>query len=304
MPVSSSFLVLTWGLLLSSGTGAPALEASVPLEGVRRIQLRADSISALPEVHIAPGLSTTVFFDSRIEPEHVELEGRERFLRMGIAEDHLALVPSGTFRHGERLRLEVRFGDGAAPERAAVMLVVDSGQVERQVEIYRRPRTVESYRQEVEELNAELRRLRQEVERLHVIREPRGVEALVSSLVEPDDVQSRKVPHQRVRSPLRISVLSTRVVRLGAAWAGLQLDLDLQERGADWTAVGASLLDAQGRTVKVQPPWQQGPLRFAERRVVVIPLEAVTALQKGHYTLKLWDEGGGRPVAVEGIEVP
>lgn len=305
MPVSSSFLVLTWGLLLSSGAGVPAPDASVvPLEGVRRIELGADSVPALPEVRIAPGLSTTVFFDSRIEPEYVELEGRERFVRMGISEDHLALVPSRTFRHGERLRLDVRFGDGAAPARASFMLVVDADRVERQVEVYRQPRTAESYRQEMEELNAKLWRLRQEVERLRVLREPRGVEALVASLVESRDVEFQDAPYQRVSSPFRLTLVYMRVVRLGTAWAGLSVGLTVNERGKDWTAVGASLRDAQGRTVRVLPPWQSEPLRFGQPGVVVIPLEATTAPPLGRVTLELRDEGGGRTVTIEGIDMP
>ncbi len=305
LSVSPAFIVLAWGLLLSSGAGAAEPEASGPMAGVRRIELRADPVSPLPEVRIGPGLSTTVFFDSRIRPEQVELEGRERFQRLGIAEDHLALVPSATFRHGERLRLEVRFHDGAAPERAAVMLVVDAGQVERQVEVYRHPRTAESYRQEVEDLKTGMVRLQREMERLRVTRAPAGcIEALVASLKGADDFRTRKPSYERVSGPFRLSVDVIRVAILGKTWAGLHLVLKMEEQGADWTAVGASLVDAEGRTVKVLPPWQQGPLRFGQLQTVVVSLETTKTPLHGRYTLELRDEAGGRTVTIEGLEVP
>ena len=297
--------VLTWGLLLAFGAWAADLEASALTSGVRRIELRADPASSLPEVCIGPGLSTTVFFDSRIAPEHVVLEGRERFHRVGIADDHLALIPSGTFRPGERLRLEVRFHDGATPERAAVMLVVDASQAERQVEVYRQPRSAESYRQEVEELKAGVLRLQREVDRLRVIRAPTGeLEALVASITGQDVFTYWGVSYQRVDSAVPFSVSSTSVITVGAMWAGLRMHLELEEPGPDWTAAGASLVDARGHVVKVLRPWQQEPLRFKQGRTIVIPQEGARPLQKGRYTLKLWDEGGGRPVTIEGIEVP
>ncbi|WP_223759430.1 DUF2381 family protein [Myxococcus sp. RHSTA-1-4] len=297
--------MLTWGLLLASGAWAADSEVSALTSGVRRIELRAAPSSSLPEVRIGPGLSTTVFFDSRIAPEYVVLEGRERFQRVGIADDHLALIPSGTFRHGERLRLEVRFHDDAAPERAAVMLVVDASHVERQVEVYRQPRSAESYRQEVEELRAGGLRLQREVDRLRLTRAPTGgIEALVASMRGSDVFQLRRVSYQRVESPAPLSVFFTDVVTLAETWAGLRVSLEMWEPGPDWTAAGASLVDARGHIVKVLRPWQQEPLRFKEDRIIVIPGEQAKTLPRGRYTLKLWDEGGGRPVTIEGIEVP
>jgi uncharacterized protein (TIGR02268 family) len=305
LSVSPSFIVLTWGLVLCSVAGAAEPEDSGATFGVRRIEVSADPVTPLPEVHIAPGLSTTLFFDSRMEPERMVLEGHERFQRVGTSEDHLALVPSGTFRPGERLRLEVRFHDGAAPERIAVLLVVDAARVDRQVEVFRRPRRAESYRQEVEELKAGLLRLRREVERLRVIRAPEGgVEAWVAALQPTDEFMNRKLSHQRVDSRFPVYIWDMRNIRLGQTWAGLKVYLEMKEQGTEWTAVRAELLDAQGRKVKVLPPVQQAPLRFKQHANVMIPLEDARKLPKGVYTLKLVDEGGERPVIIEGIEVP
>lgn len=294
-------LLLVCGLFLFRGAVAAEAAATGPLAGVRRIELRADLVSPLPEVRIAPGLSTTVFFDGRISPDEVKLEGRERFLRLGLAEDHLALVPSSAFRSGERLRLEVRFRDGGAPERATVMLVVDATQVERQVEFFRRPRTAESYRQEVEELKAGMVRLQREVERLRASGGPAGgLDAVFHSLDGPELVRFTEVSYQRVSSPFLVP--SAKWVTLGARVRALRLRMQLPEQEGEWMAVGASLLDTQGRAVNVHSPWQQEPLRLKLSQVLVVRLEGAEMPPQGRYTLKLWDEHG-RTVTIEGLEV-
>ena len=115
MSGSPAFIVLAWGVLWAATAQAAAQEASGSGAMVRRIDVQAGTLATPPEVRISPGQSTIVFFDARIRPEQLVLEGRERFQRFGVTEDHLVLVPSPTFREGERLRLEVPFHDGAAP---------------------------------------------------------------------------------------------------------------------------------------------------------------------------------------------
>ncbi|MCP3144696.1 DUF2381 family protein [Pyxidicoccus sp. QH1ED-7-1] len=275
-----------------------------PLEGVRRIELRGDLVSPLPEVHIAPGLSTTVFFDSRIHPDSVKLEGRERFHRLGIADDSLALIPSETFRPGERVRLEVRFREGGHPERAAVMLVVDAARVDRQVEFFRNPRTPEACRQEVEELKLTIQQQQRELERLRASKaRPGDIEALIASVEGSDPFRIKTLSYQRVISPSRFAISNAKVVTMASRLQALRLQVSLREQGADWTAVGASLVDAQGRAVRVRSPWQREPLKPEMSRSVVVVLEDASPLRKGRYTLKLWDEGGGRSMTIEGLEV-
>src|SRR5512139_2212673 len=100
----------------------------------RRIELVAGS--ALPyELCISPGLSTTLLFERALEGDAVLLEGRERFRRVEAAGSLLVLVPSEQLNPGERLRLQVRFAEGAVPQRATFILVVHRGLAERQVEV-------------------------------------------------------------------------------------------------------------------------------------------------------------------------
>jgi uncharacterized protein (TIGR02268 family) len=298
--ISRLSVVLTWALLLVPGAEA-AEDAPAGTAGVRRIELRADTRASPPEVRIRPGYSTTLFFDSPILPEQVELEGRERFQRVGMADDHLALIPSSELRQGERLRLRVRFRDQALPELASLMLVVDFLQVEQQVELYRHPRTAESYRQEVEELKAGVTRLRQEVEQLRGVQLPaREIEALLGSLENRDTLRFESLVHQRVSSPSPTRVIRGSVLSLEEHWTALRFRLEMPFEEVAWTAAGASLTDAQGRLIQTRPPWQPGPVRMNQAQIIVVLIEEAVALRAGRYTLKLWDEAG-RTVTIEGV---
>jgi uncharacterized protein (TIGR02268 family) len=62
--------------------------------------------------------------------------------RVAVAEDTLTVVPGLGAQPGARLRLPVRFADGAAQESEAVVLVVDPLNAEGHVEVTRRMRTV------------------------------------------------------------------------------------------------------------------------------------------------------------------
>ncbi|MCY1015499.1 DUF2381 family protein [Pyxidicoccus sp. MSG2] len=303
MFASYSFIVLAWGLLLAPVADAAELGALGPLAGVRRIDLK-ETRAPLPEVHIGPGLTTTVLFDSPIRLDEVVLEGRERFQRLGMSEDHLVLVPSSTFVHGEQLRLEVRFRDDAAPERAAFMLVVDAARVERQVEIYRQPRTAESYRVEVEELKKGIARLRQEVGRLHQTNAPTGgSDSLPATIARVLEVEATPLTFGRQDSSVPASVSEVNVVRLSGRWLALSMILKGERGSGAWTAVEVVLRDARGQAVKALPPWQQGPVRPGTSPQVVIMMEDEAALPSGRYTLELWDEGRGQHVTLEGLEV-
>jgi uncharacterized protein (TIGR02268 family) len=298
---SSPFILMAWALWWASVAGAAEPGAAAD---VRRVELR-EAMQTAPEVHIGPGLSTTVLFDAPIRPEELVLDGRERFLRVGMSEDHLVLIPSSTFRPGERFRLEVRFRDGATPERAALMLVVDDTRVERQVEVYRRPRTAESYRQEVEALKSQLARLQLEVARQHVPDAPAaGGASLWKSLANWEGIESEPMTYKRAASTAPVSVKELRWFRLVGAWQVVRVSLASKGEPRVWMATGASLRDAQGQVVKVLPPWGQGVVTPTGLQSVLLVIEEGAALDAGSYTLKVWNEGTGQSVTVEGCQVP
>ncbi|ATB46759.1 DUF2381 family protein [Corallococcus macrosporus] len=299
MTGSPTFIVLAWGLLWATLAESAAVDAPAV---VRRIDVQAGSLATPPEVRISPGLSTTLFFDARIRPEQLALEGRERFQRFGATEDHLVLVPSPTFREGERLRLEVRFHDGAVPDRAVLNLVVDATRPERQVELYRHARSAASYRQEVEELRAGMLRLERQVQQLQRSRAGGEVtrESLVADIQDVSAIRHRHWAARKVTGDFIVRAVS--LVRLSPAWAALRILLVPSEAAKDWRAAGAALTGAQGNRLRTLPPWQAGPLDAAGDSPIVIVLEEPEAVDTGRYTLELWDEGRKRTLKLEGLQ--
>ncbi|WP_141620778.1 DUF2381 family protein [Myxococcus sp. AB036A] len=302
MTGSPTFIVLAWGLLWATLAESAAVEVPAGAAVVRRIDVQAGGLATPPEVRISPGLSTTLFFDARIRPEQLALEGRERFQRFGVTEDHLVLVPSPTFREGERLRLEVRFHDGAVPDRAVLDLVVDATRPERQVEIYRHARSAASYRQEVEELRAGMLRLERQVQQLQRSRTGGEYtrESLVADIRDESTVMFRRWAPRKVTGDFVVRRAS--LVRLSPGWAALRLSLFPSEAGRGWIAAGAALTDAQGNRMRTLPPWQEGPLDAAGGSPIIIVLEEPEAADAGRYTLELWDEGRKRTLKLEGFQ--
>ncbi|AKF80716.1 hypothetical protein MFUL124B02_15285 [Myxococcus fulvus 124B02] len=295
-------LALTWGVLLNAGAERPGPSPSPSLPPVRRLEVGAE-VATPPDIRISPGRATTLFFDARIRTEEVLLEGRERFQRVGLAEDHLALVPSNTFRQGERLRLEVRFLDGAAPEQMVFWLVVEPMRGEPQVEVFRRVRTAESYRREVEDLRARLAQARSELERLQSTgRTSRPLEELVAMLGQAhrslyvQSLEFAKTPESELR------IQGIQHVALPSRWSALVLRLSPLSGGEGWVASGGSLTKASGQVLELKPPWQSTPLQAEVAQEVVVLLADESALTSGRYTLKLWDTRG-RTLTVERLEV-
>ncbi|MCP3097573.1 DUF2381 family protein [Myxococcus sp. K15C18031901] len=298
----SSVLALVWGVMVSLGAdvSAPALPSSLP--PVRRLEVGTDAKGAPQEVRIAPGRATTFIFDARILPEQLILDGRERFQRLGLSEDHLVLVPSGSFRDGERLRMEVRFQGGGAPERGLFQLVVDLSRSEPQVEVYRRVRPAESYRQEVEELRARLARLESE---------PRSacpssasledaMDVLVSSVSTADDLSIGKLGGAAAGTHPELAVLSARHLSLKRQWLSVRLMMRAHGDTAGWVATGGTLTSTSGHTLVLMPPRQSSPLRADRDEAVTVMASDLKGAPMGRYVLRLWD-ARGRAVTLEGV---
>ncbi|QRN94339.1 DUF2381 family protein [Archangium violaceum] len=141
-------------LLLAILATAPAL-AEPPSEAwdtaaARHLELTAESPGQVHEVRISPGLTTTLVFNAPLLRGSVVLEARERFRVVTVDETmgFVALLPSGALSPGQQLRLEVRFADGAVPASITFSLVVHPTRAEPQVNVYRQPRSAESFQQE------------------------------------------------------------------------------------------------------------------------------------------------------------
>nr|WP_255651356.1 MULTISPECIES: DUF2381 family protein [Myxococcaceae] len=295
-------------LLAGEGTALAQSPASTVGLSVRRIELVSDDVQPAPEVAVSPGLSTVFIFDSEVSREGVTLEGRERFsvVDAGLS-TMLRLVPSEKFNPGDRLKLTVRFQDGAAPASATFVLVAHPARSEALVEVYRRKRSVETYQEEVRQARIEAEQCREENERLRAERNaPDGLTGLISTeVLSKRGVDFRDVTKGVTEGPgaaaAKHYVAAYRTARRVA------VEVILMSRGDDqpWTAVGAMLRGKANEELRVLRVWQSGPMAPGSTfQRVVVEAEAASESPQGSFTLKLWDADGRRTVTLGNVTFP
>jgi uncharacterized protein (TIGR02268 family) len=278
--------------------------------GVRRIKVPAGTSEAMttPEVQIRPGVSTTFEFDSALAQGGVVVGSAERFSLVDIAQSTIRLVPSEQIVSGERLRLTVRFQDGAAPTGAAFILVAHSAQAERLVEVWREQRTEESYEEEAKEARAEAQRCREENERLRVEQAgPGGLAGpLATGVIGTDGLPARKLHHTQVFLQHPGDALGAR-----HAWSyrsgervAVVVELENPDAAKPWTAEGALLENKPGEPLNVLTVWQAAPVTPGQVRRVVVEAEATLDAARGTFTLKLWEADGPRTITLSGVTFP
>ena len=311
MPASSAAVLVVLMMLLAS---APAA-AQPGTEGGRHLLLSANVPGQVLEVRICPGFSTTLLFDGTVVLG--ELETREHFRRVTVAEDSLILMPSRELIPGRRLRMGVRFVDGRAPASVDfVLVVVPPDQVEQQVEVYR-PRPLEEYQRAEREVREQARQCEAELARE---RAKPAVLGGLTGLLASKQMDRGGVP-SRVLDAL--SLLSGAALRWWKATSYLAARLreegdmkkprvvhvavDLwvtNEDGQPWTAEGAELVDERGVRRKLSV-WQQGPIVPGEDwQRVVVEAELLETEARGTFTLELWAAGGARRVTFGGVSFP
>jgi uncharacterized protein (TIGR02268 family) len=304
---SSPAVLLVLALLV--GSTAIAQPVSIPCEvGTRRIELKTEPSDEVPELCISPGLSTTILlYGAEFLPGGVAVDGRERFTLMEVSNTMLRLVPSERMVPGERLRLTVRFRDGAAPASAAFWLVVSLGGVEPLVEVYREKRTLESYQQQVREKDSQLRQCQEDNARLLAEKEsPGGLTGLLATgLMDETGVTSKDLSRSVVRHPKN----TVRVLRVfsyrSTSRVAVVLKLAPTQGMQPWQAVRAELVGLGRRTLRLKPPWQLEPLRSEGEDVrVVIEAEATEVETRGSFTLRFWDADGTRTIILLGVVFP
>ncbi|WP_164008611.1 DUF2381 family protein [Pyxidicoccus trucidator] len=308
MPVHPVFL-LALALALGVGATAAAQPQRFPPEaGLRRIELRAVAADAEPEIHISPGISTVLTFDGRPTGEpvgrlQVALERSADFQRLELGESVLRLVPSDELKTGDQVRLTVRFADGAAPPVATFVLVVREAHADRLVEVYREPRPVESYQQEVREAWEAVRQCHEELTRAQAT--PGGLTGLtalrVSAVLADNGVVARKIPAVAFR--LRSGALMANQVRTYSARRRVLVELSLRfsQPGEPWTAKDASLTRSRGERLKVVSVWQEFPVTTVDSSWVLVEAESDASLSPDAWTLRLSEEGNRRALVVDGI---
>ncbi|EPX59980.1 hypothetical protein D187_002066 [Cystobacter fuscus DSM 2262] len=127
----------------------------------RRVTLPSNPEEPVPEVRVAAGIATYLRFDMPVDRAAVEVEGRPvRFKWVEAGDTLIGLEPSVDLGAEEKLVVRVRYRDGASPARATLALVTRPGVVDKEVEVVRRPRTLEALEAKLVEKEAELAALK------------------------------------------------------------------------------------------------------------------------------------------------
>ncbi|MFY0581800.1 DUF2381 family protein [Cystobacter fuscus] len=212
---------------------------------------RGEGVGAVPaggaeaEGRTSEGLGA-ILRDSRVAGGTVEFQPVGRLAHWALGEDGLSLyvIPRGDYLPGERVKVTVRFADGAAPASASSWLVGHAAKGTRRVEVFRQPRPPEVLKKERDEAQAEARQCQEDKARLLAEREePGGL--MGAAWLEGAGVVAFKPLGRLTKQP-------TNALRLDDAWsysytptgethpASVAVRLRLLNPGAEpWTLAGA-----------------------------------------------------------------
>jgi uncharacterized protein (TIGR02268 family) len=252
---------------------------------------------------LTPELTTTFLFDTKLA--RVELQERERFLRVVPAEDVLTLVASETLRDEKPLRLTIYFQDGVTPASVDFLLVVHPALATRQVEVIQRTRLVELSQREAREAQARAQKCEEEKERMWTEQNgPGGLRGLrhtglmnTNTGVHVEDI-GKKV---KAKPGNVVDVPYTWTYR---TWARVAVEVKLVNSGAKpWTPAGSLLRGAQGEELTPLPQWRPEPILPGQEARVMVEVEAMPWQALGSYTLTLWD-ADRRAVVLRNVTFP
>jgi uncharacterized protein (TIGR02268 family) len=254
---------------------------------------------------------TTFVFDSRVTEGAVEFQPEGRLADWSPGKERLSLnvIPKGDFLAGERVKVTVRFADGAAPASASFWLVGHAAKGTRRVEVFRQPRPPEVLKKERDEAQAETRQCEEDKARLLAEREaPGGL--MGSAWLEGAGVVASKKLDQFLRQQ------PTNALGLETAWsysytregetrpASVVVRLGLKNPSAEpWTLAGAALVDSTGEEVELAR-WQEAPIPANGAGAVAVGIEGERAQLGCPCTLKLWEAGGPRTVTLGNVTFP
>ncbi|NOK18149.1 DUF2381 family protein [Corallococcus carmarthensis] len=305
MPPSSRVVFLGLLLIGIAATAQQEVVSSVP--GARRIELIPEDTGSASEVVVSPGLSTMLLFDSELQREGIELEGRQRFSLVDVGQATLRLVPSANATPGERFKLVVRFRDGAAPLTAVFLLKVHPAKAEATIEVYREQRTIETYQQEIRDARAEVFRCKEEQARMmSEHKSPGGLTGiLINGGLDPRGVAGQVLA--RAAANMAANGLEAPVVNSYRSSKLVAVDvwIDVKTGTLPWRAEGATLKGRSGEELKVLRVWQVTPtLPGVPGGRVIVEAEAPAAAVQGPFALKLWEADGPRSITLGNVTFP
>lgn len=310
-------LVLSPGALLALAFLAGGEEAAEPpsvptCAATPRVDLAADSTGQASEVCVTPGEPTTFVFEAPLPPEAVVVSD-SRSVGLAQGDDFVTVYPKQSFLTGERVKLMVRFGDGAAPESASFWLVGHAARGARRVDVFRQPRQADAFKREAAEAQAIARQCQEDNARLLAEREEPGGLMGTAWLERNNRVSWKDLgPHLKSHptSTLRAGEAASYTHQGGtrpkgeASPASVAVRVRLTNPGTEpWKAAGALLVSSTGEAVELTA-WQDSAIPPRGTGHVVVGTNRELGQLTCPCIIKLWDAPGARVVTLGNITFP
>ncbi|WP_395844948.1 DUF2381 family protein [Archangium violaceum] len=297
---------------LLAGAAQAAESPPVPrCAATARFDLAAGAPEGAPEVCVSADEPTTFVFDSRLAEGAVEFQPEGRLADWAPGKEGLSLtvIPKGDYLPGERIKVTVRFADGAAPATASFWLVGHAARGMRRVEVFRKPRPPDVCEKERDEAQAEARQCQEDKARLLAERgEPGGLMGAVwlegAGFVSSRDIRSkvRKQPTNALGLDDAWSYSYTRKGETHPASVAVRLSLT-NPSAEPWTLAGAALVDSAGEQVELAR-WPLAPIPANGAGAVVVGIKGERAQLGCPCTLKLWEAQGPRTFTLGNVTFP
>jgi uncharacterized protein (TIGR02268 family) len=297
------------GALLALALLAGAAEAAepplVPLcAATSRIDVAADSSGQAPEVCVSPDETTTFVFDASLAAGAVEVQPEGRLADSAQGKEGLTLhvIPKGDFLPGERVKVTVRFADGAAPASATFWLVGHAARGARRVEVFRQSRPADALKREKDEAQAEARQCQEDKARLLAERKEPGGLMGAAWLARKGEVESKVIREDLKHHPA--NALQAENAKSYGHPGSMAVGLQLANPGAEpWTAAGAVLKDSTGAEVELSA-WQASAIAPGALGFLVVGAEREPGQLACPCSLKLWEAQGRRTVTLGNVTFP
>jgi uncharacterized protein (TIGR02268 family) len=262
----------------ASAAAQPRLFSGPELKA-RSLVLPDNPTAPAPTVRAAPGYVTVLEFDASIDPDSLSVEGRqERFALVEATTRTVVLRPALALPEDSPLLLTVGFADGLTPTHATLALVPATDEVDAQVRVIRRPRSVPALESELEAVLA-----RCEAGNLVKL-------ALSGELL--GGVTHERLPSARSSSEVKVFVQDVYRTRTHVV---VTVESNLSPGARPWTPGEAWLRDAAGQVLRRLPVWMDGTqLQPGEVRSLAVELERPLGPAEPRWSLELCERDGER----------
>jgi uncharacterized protein (TIGR02268 family) len=238
---------------------------------------------------VAAGVASYVRFDAPLDRAAVEVEGRAtRFHWVEVGDTLIGLEPSMDLGAQEKLVVRVRYRDGASPARATLSLVTRPGVVDKEVEVVRRPRTIEALEEALADTQSELAALKAQSGSAG------PAKLIFSGHIDQEGVQVRRIEQVPSLTQDGLKVVKGLGYRAGP-WALAVIHVRNLPGQKPWAPASARLTRKDGSLVKVRAvEMDKAQLGPGEEGAVAVEPEAPFWSKGQEFLLQVLDKSGSR----------